>query len=88
VLVEALERRPLDLSQVGWMKRMREGIGKPVPRHEENALERRLKPKRASAQAGFRRWTVRILAGSKALELRGIVTFWFSEQKHAMSGTA
>jgi hypothetical protein len=30
----------------------------------------------------------RIRAGSKALELRGIVTLWSSEQKDAMSETA
>jgi hypothetical protein len=31
---------------------------------------------------------VRISAGSKALELRGIVIFWFSEQENAMPETA
>jgi hypothetical protein len=31
---------------------------------------------------------VRILAESKALELRGIVIFWFSEQENAMPETA
>jgi hypothetical protein len=30
---------------------------------------------------------VRIPAGSKALELRGIVIFWFSEQENAMPET-
>ena len=45
-------------------------------------------PTRASVRAGLGSRRVRILAGSKALELRGIVTFWFSEQKHTMSETA
>jgi hypothetical protein len=45
-------------------------------------------PKRASAPAGFGPQWVRILAGSNALELRGIVTFWFSELKNTMSETA
>jgi hypothetical protein len=31
---------------------------------------------------------IRISAGSKALELRGIVNFWSSEQEHAMPETA
>jgi hypothetical protein len=31
---------------------------------------------------------IRILAGSKALKLRGIVILWSSEQKNAMSETA
>jgi hypothetical protein len=38
--------------------------------------------------AGFGRWQVRISAGSNALEPRGIVNFWFSEQEYAMPGTA
>jgi hypothetical protein len=38
---------------------MREGTGKPVPRQEGNALERRVNPKRASA---FRR--LRPVAGT------------------------
>ena len=45
-------------------------------------------PTRASVPANLSSRWVRILAGSKALELRGIVTFWFSEQKHTMSETA
>jgi hypothetical protein len=36
----------------------------------------------------LRRERVRILAGSKPLEPRGIVTFWSSEQQDAMSETA
>jgi hypothetical protein len=43
---------------------------------------------RASAPAGFGLLWVRILAGSNALEPRGIVTFWFSELKNTMSETA
>ena len=43
---------------------------------------------RASVRADLGSQRIRILAESKALELRGIVTFWFSEQKHTMSETA
>jgi hypothetical protein len=46
------------------------------------------KPMRASAAAGPGLPLVRISAESKALELRGIVTSWSSEQEHAMSETA
>lgn len=46
------------------------------------------KPKRVSARSGFGRRTVRISAGSKTLKLRGIVIFWSSEHKNAMSRTA
>jgi hypothetical protein len=58
VSVDALERRPPGLPQVWWAKRMREGTGKLVPRHEGNALERRQKaqesigPELASARRG------------------------------------
>jgi hypothetical protein len=38
--------------------------------------------------SGLRSGWVRIFAGSKALELRGIVTSWSSEQDDAMSETA
>jgi hypothetical protein len=43
---------------------------------------------RASAVADPGSPQVRISAESKALELRGIVTSWSSEQEHAMSETA
>jgi hypothetical protein len=46
---------------------------------------------KAHESIGFRRLRsveVRIFAGSKALELRGIVTSWSSEQEHAMPETA
>jgi hypothetical protein len=60
------------------------------------ALEERsgeaTKPMRASARVDLGSpWSaqrVRISAGSKALELRGIVIFWFSEQENAMPETA
>jgi hypothetical protein len=87
VFVDALERRPPDLPQVWWTKRMREGTGKLVLRHEGNALERRQKPRRASALSRLRPGRVRISAGSNALESRGIVNFWFSEQEYAMPET-
>lgn len=43
---------------------------------------------RASACTGGRPSQVRTSVGSKALELRGIVNFWSSEQEHAMPETA
>jgi hypothetical protein len=46
------------------------------------------KPMRATAVADPGSPLVRISAESKALELRGIVTSWSSEQEHAMSETA
>ena len=46
------------------------------------------KSMRASAVADPGLPQVRISAESIALELRGIVTSWSSEQEHAMSGTA
>jgi hypothetical protein len=58
VFVDALKRRLPDLPQVWQTKCMREGTGKLVPRHEGNALERRLKaqesigPEPASAGKG------------------------------------
>ena len=57
------------------------------PAFEERSGEAE-NPKRASTPAGFGPRWARILAGSNALELRGIVTFWFSELKNTMSGTA
>jgi hypothetical protein len=83
-----LKRRAADLPEVGGGKRTKEGAGKPVLRCAGNALERRQK---AHESIGFRRLRpveVRIFAGSKALELRGIVTSWSSEQEHAMPETA
>ena len=89
MFVDALERRSSDLSQVWWTKRMREGTGKLVLRHEGNALERQLKAQESIGPgAGFGRQRVRISAGSNALESRGIVNFWFSEQEYAMPKTA
>ena len=46
------------------------------------------KPMRATAVVDPGLPLVRISAESKALELRGIVTSWSSEQEHAMSETA
>jgi hypothetical protein len=82
-LGKALERRTVVLLEGGGVKRRKEGAGKPAPRCAGNALERRKSPREyrlISASAGWER----ILAGSKALKLRGIVAFWSSEQEHAM----
>lgn len=84
---KALERRAAVLPQDGGRKRRKEGAGKPVPRRTGNALERRKSP-REHRSAPLRRSRVRILAGSKALKLRGIVAFWSSEQENAMPETA
>jgi hypothetical protein len=67
---------------------MRERVGKPILRRSGCALERRCKTQESIDLRGLRPARVRISAGSKALELRGIVTFWSSEQKNAMSKTA
>jgi hypothetical protein len=58
---------------------MREGGGKPLPRRAGNALERP-KAHESIGHPGFGPGSVRILAGSKALEPRGIMTYWSSEQ--------
>jgi hypothetical protein len=88
VVGEALERRSSALPESGRGKRRREGDGKPPPRRSRIALERRTKPKRVSARPRLRPGRVRILAGSKALELRGNVTSWSSEQEDALPETA
>jgi hypothetical protein len=77
-----------DLSEVWWTKCRRDGPGKPGPRHAGTALERHKTPMRASARAGRGPRRVRTSVGSKALEPRGIVNFWSSEQERAMPGTA
>jgi hypothetical protein len=47
-----------------------------------------LKPMRASAQPGFGPDRARILAVKNALEPRGTMISWSSEQGNVMSGTA
>ena len=65
------------------------GAGQPVSlRINGFRLRNGAKPMRASAVVNPGLPQVRISAESKALELRGIVTSWSSEQEHAMSGTA
>jgi hypothetical protein len=72
----------------GYEKRKREGVGKPIPRRSGRALKRRRETQESIDPAGLRPGRARIPAGSNALELRGIVIFWSSEQKSAMSETA
>jgi hypothetical protein len=67
---------------------MRDVLGKPGACRAGIALERRKQPMRASAYADRGPPRVRISAGSNALELRGIVNFWSSEQRYAMPKTA
>jgi hypothetical protein len=69
-------------------KRMREGVGKPTLRRASRALERRRETQESIDPVGLRSARVRILTENKALEPRGIVAFWSSEQKSAMSETA
>jgi hypothetical protein len=66
---------------------MREGGGKPFPRPSRNALERQ-EAQESIGSSRFRPGWVRIRAGSKALELRGNVTSWSSEQEDALPETA
>jgi hypothetical protein len=84
---KALKRRAFRLPEVEREKRRREGAGKPVPRSAGNALERR-KTQESIGPPDLRvRIGIRILARRNALESRGIVILWSSEQKNAMSET-
>jgi hypothetical protein len=85
---KALERRTIDLPQVGREKRRKEGAGKPVPRRAGKALWRGVNAQESIGSGGPRSTGVRIFAGSKALESRGMVIFWSSEQENAMPETA
>lgn len=53
-----------------------------------NTVSKRREAHESSGRGEPRFAAVRISAESKALELRGIVTSWSSEQEHAMSKTA
>jgi len=53
-----------------------------------DTVSERRKAHESSGRGGPRFAAVRISTESKALELRGIVTSWSSEQEHAMSETA
>jgi hypothetical protein len=84
-----LECRAALLLEKGRRKHTRAGSGKPGPGRSVEALERQRETQESSGSgppSGGR--GVRILAGSKTLKLRGIVTFWSSEQQDAMSKTA
>ena len=75
---------------LGWShgKRKREWVGKPTLRRAGCALERRRKTQESIDSVGLRPDRARTLSKKKPLELRGIVAFWSSEQKSAMSETA
>jgi hypothetical protein len=64
------------------------GAGQPVSLQTIAVSSERRKAHESSGCGGPRFAAVRISAESKALELRGIVTSWSSEQEHAMSETA
>jgi hypothetical protein len=67
---------------------MREGVGKPTLRRASCTLKRRCETHESIDPVGLRPVRARTLSEKKALELRGIVAFWSSEQKSAMSETA
>ena len=67
---------------------MREGVGKLTLRRVSRALKRRSETQESIDPVGLRLERKRTLSEKKALELRGIVAFWSSEQKSAMSETA
>jgi hypothetical protein len=67
---------------------MRERVGKPALRRSGRTLKRRRKTQESIDPIALRRERVRILTKRNTLEPRGIVAFWSSEQKSAMSGTA
>ena len=83
---KALERRAAPLSERGRRKRRRVGTGKLVPGRRDAGSGEDQKAQESNgpgSPSGGR--GVRILAGSKTLKLRGIVTSWSSEQQDAMS---
>jgi hypothetical protein len=66
-----------------------EGRGREAdPTAFELCSEEALQSQESIGRSGLRSGRIRTSAGSKALELRGIVVFWSSEQKSAMSETA
>jgi hypothetical protein len=86
---KALERRATLLPEKGRRKRRRVGTGKLVPgRLDENSGEDQKAQESSGPEPPSGVFGVRILAGSKTLKLRGIVTSWSSEQQDAMSKTA
>jgi hypothetical protein len=84
---KALKRRAFRLFETERGKRRREGAGKPVPRQAGNTLERRKTQESIGPPDPRVRIGIRILARRNALESRGIVILWSSEQKNAMSET-
>jgi hypothetical protein len=86
--VKALERRAPDLSEIERRKRRREEGGRPSSRRAGKRSGEARKTHESIGPRLLRLAWVRISAGSKALELRGIVTSWSSEQDDAMSETA
>jgi hypothetical protein len=65
-----------------------DGVGSPIHFGFPVSASRRQKAHESNGRGELRFAAVRISAESKALELRGIVTSWSSEQEHAMSKTA
>jgi hypothetical protein len=88
VFVKALKRRPSGLLGDRATK-AQEGRSREAGSTTCGALWRGGKTQESIGPAGLRTGIgIRILAGRKALKLRGIVIFWSSEQKSAMSETA
>jgi len=83
---KALERRAVLLSEKGREKRRRVETGKPVSgrRDDDSGEDQKAQESNGPGSPSGDRG-VRILAGSKTLKLRGIVTSWSSEQQDAMS---
>ena len=78
----------LGLVEFGRTRREGTGTGKPVSFRIGEKVPKRRKAHESSGRGEPRFAAVRISTESKALELRGIVTSWSSEQEHAMSKTA
>jgi hypothetical protein len=80
--------RVLLLREASRGKHTREWVGKLALRRASRALERRRETQESIDPVGLRPVRARTLSKSKPLEPRGIVAFWSSEQKSAMSETA
>jgi hypothetical protein len=74
--------------RVRFLRTRRMEAGQPASLPAIAVSSERRKAHESSGRGGPRFAAVRISTESKALELRGIVTSWSSEQEHAMSKTA